>query len=172
MRRRTLLWAAIAVAIAACGPAPQPTLVTASVAPSPAIARTGPISPPVDDGLEPVSLTHLSAGAKEALTLCVREGEIGLVAGMAELASARDVPRYGWFFGKPPELQTDAPAWVVQFAGDVPGRYGTDHDPTCVVINGVRTVFGTGGHTNLDGKRQARSDMARAPDLALPPLLP
>jgi hypothetical protein len=133
---------------------------------------TTPGDAPVDARLEPISLTHLSVEAKEALRLCVREGEIPLVSGMAELASARDVPRYGWFFGKPPELQTDAPAWVVQFDGDVAARTATLHDPTCVVIDGVRTLFGTGGVTSLDGRTERRSELAVAPELSLPPLMP
>lgn len=128
--------------------------------------------PPVDGRLVPVSLTRLSPDAKEALKLCVRDDEMDLVAGMAEVPSARDVPRYGWFFGNPPEFDTDAPAWVVQIDGDLVTRNGTYNDPTCVVIEGVRSFFLTGGSTNIAGEKRPRSVLAIAPEFALPPVQP
>jgi len=173
---RILLGSVGVVTLAACSVASSggPSAGAGTEPPSQAVAGT-PVATgdaPVDARLESISLTHLSAEAKEALTLCVRAGETDLVSGMAQLASAREVPRYAWFFGKPPELETDAPAWVVQFDGDVGTRSGTLHDPTCVVIDGVRTLFGTGGATRLDGRIEPRSELAKAPELALPPLMP
>jgi hypothetical protein len=177
MRRRLLLLVACAASVAACSVATSAdrSSFSASVTPVTVAAPTGVASvgeARVDDSLAPVSLSHPSDDAKEALRLCVGDKE-KLVAGMALLKSAREVPRYGWWFGNPPELDTDAPAWVVQFAGDLPRRNGgTLHDPTCVVIDGVNWMFATGGSSAADGKVEPRSDLAKPPEALLPPVQP
>jgi len=128
-------------------------------------------APPVDQTLTALSLSNLPKEAAEVLELCLGDRP-DRVGGMAQVDAARDVPKYAWFWGEPPELATDDPAWVVQIAGDLTGRNGTYHDPTCVVINGERFIFVTGGMKTIDGHEEPRSLDARPPVLALPPLRP
>jgi hypothetical protein len=173
MTRQAILLSVFVLALAACSAAARSaSTVPVSNAAADVVAISAPADPPIDRSLRPISLSSMSGGDKDAFTRCVREGEEKLVAGMALLSSAREVPRYGWWFGNSPELQTDIPAWVVQFAGDVPSRFGIYHDPTCVVIDGVESFFVTNGMTALDGTKTERSELAKPPELRLPPLEP
>jgi hypothetical protein len=169
---RTILFSSLAVVVLwACTTVGAPSRAKdepgAQLAPTASAAG----APPVDQTLTALSLGNIPKEAAEVLELCVGDRP-DLVGGMAQVDHARDVPKYAWFWGEPPELATDDPAWVVQIAGDLPGRNGTYHDPTCVVINGERFVFVTGGMTTIDGHDEPRSPDARPPVLALPPLSP
>ena len=173
MKRTSVLVLVGVLTMAACS---QPAAPAPLPSPDQSVVPEGPATtvnePPVDSTLMPVSLSKASEEASTALHLCVTEGQEKLVGGMAQVPSAQDVPRYGWFYGSPPELETDAPAWVVQYQGDMASRLGTLHDPTCVVIDGRRTIFATGGYTNPQGVLRERSKLAIPPQLALPPLEP
>ena len=171
MRPHLVLTGLAIVSLAACSVAS--TGGGPSVAPSaePGAAATS-TTPLAEAGVEAISLAHLTTEAKDVLSQCVRDEDIKLVSGMAKLASAREVPRYGWFGGDEVELMTDVPAWVIQYDGDLSVRGVIYHDPTCVVIDGVRYLFLTGGATDPEGKTMARSERAKAPERTLPPLLP
>ena len=136
MWRRALVVMLAALTIEACSASPG----VASGPAEPATAR--PAQPalgmpdvPVDPTLKAVSRTNPPADAKEALNLCVREGELDNVVGMAQLP-ARDVHRFSLTNGKEPELQTDTLVWAIQFKGTFFSRGGADViDPLCVVID-------------------------------------
>jgi hypothetical protein len=176
-----VLAAAVVVVGAAVvmGSRPRPSdLASASPTPpagSPSeIAATGL---PVDTSIEPVSLSHPSPEAAEALRICqVNEG-IGAdqVSGMGRIPHARDAFRYVPLTGLEPEIQTDAPAWIVTFTGEVPMPKSGEIwiDPTCIVVGGGGGMYATGpveitsSHVTVTpppGNQQ--------PDLALPPPLP
>lgn len=171
MRRTVLLSSLVLVVLWACtteGASSQAEGERpAEITPNPGAAG----APPVDQTLTALSLSNLPKEAAEVLELCVGDSP-DLVGGMAQVDPARDVPKYAWFWGEPPELATDDSAWVIQIAGDLTGRNGTYHDPTCVVINGERFIFVTGGMTTIDGQEEPRSPDARPPVLTLPPLRP
>lgn len=61
---------------------------------------------------------------------------------MGLVAHAKDVPRYIRAFGTEPELQSDSPAWVVQFKGRIdmgPGDWADN--PVCLVVSGQPPVW-------------------------------
>jgi hypothetical protein len=91
---------------------------------------------------------------------------------MGFVSRARDVPKYAPIVA--PELQSDQPAWVVQFGGDVfnPRTGTTLKAPTCVVISGVSYVFGTGLLVHADGQTETPIPPSQPPILALPTLAP
>ncbi len=122
---------------------------------------------PVDPNLSAVSLANPSAEAKAAMDLCVRAGDT--VAGMAYLDSARDVRKYMLTNGNEPELQTDKPAWIIQFSGAWTFRNWTAYNPVCVVVDGVRMIFAPYG-TAADGPAWSPPADFVWPTVALPPL--
>ena len=124
---------------------------------------------PVDPALAAVSRSSPEADARTALKLCVREGDV--VAGMAHLASARDVHKYMLTNGREPELQVDEPVWMVQLAGEVSFRGRTLYNPVCVVINGEPLVFAPYG-SKADGPSWAPPADFVLPVVALPALAP
>lgn len=174
MRWNVVLLGVSILALTGCTAAAQstPSTAPASTAAPKEVVAAPAADPPIDTSLRAISLSSMADDAKEAFAQCVGDGDEKLVAGMALLPSAREVPRYGWWFGKPPELQTDSQAWVIQFGGDVSTRFGIYHDPTCVVIDGVGTFYNTNGATRPDGKKTERSELAKPPELRLPPLEP
>lgn len=127
--------------------------------------------------LAAVSLSQPSAGAQSAIELCHVSAWAAAVRGMAEVPSARDLPLYVPLTGREPEIQTDQPAWVVAFGGEVAlwTRSGAGairaKDPTCVVIDGWRTWYLTGGWSDATGALYTPMPAAE-PVLTLPALLP
>lgn len=132
---------------------------------------------PVDASIEPVSLSDPSSEAADALRICQVADNIGadMVSGMGRIDHARDAVRYASLTGVEPEIQTDAPAWIVTFKGEVPMPMSGETwiDPTCIVVGGDGGFYATGPVkilssdvtvTPLPGKQK--------PGLALPPLLP
>ncbi len=83
---------------------------------------------------------------------------------------AIDVPRYTYLWGIEPEIQTDAPAWVIQFNGKIALRRGWAIDPVCVVIDG--TPFTYAPKQYFDGSKVVTPSNPSKPTLALPPLAP
>jgi hypothetical protein len=136
---------------------------------------------PVDDSLQAVSISNPGADAAKALELCgVADlhdaqstppnsaiADYGQVAGMALVGSARNVGRYMPTYGTEPELQTDQPAWVIQFKGPIFTRGGMRPNLTCVVIGNSHILydaFGDNAATPAPG--------VKPPSLALPSLTP
>jgi hypothetical protein len=126
---------------------------------------------PVDPALTPVSRSNPGPEAKAALELCVRPDELALVVGMALLPSAREVGRYMLSNGKEPELQDDAPVWLVQLEGPVTYRFGTVFHPTCMVKKGEPTLFMAYGGSQDGATWTPPVDFTPA-TRALPPLAP
>lgn len=123
---------------------------------------------PLDTNLVPVSRSNPSPEAKTALELCVRPGDE--VAGMARLASARDVQKYMLTNGREPELQVGVPVWVVQLRGAITYPFGTVLNPVCVVKDGDATIYLPYGSADASGWSPP-SDFV-GPRFALPPLAP
>jgi hypothetical protein len=136
-----------------------------------------PTGLPVDPSIEPVSLAHPSPESAEALRICqVNEG-IGAdqVSGMGRIDHARNAIRYVPLTGREPEIQTDAPAWIVTFTGEVPMPKSGEIwiDPTCIVVGGGGGIYATGPVENSSTHLTVTPLPAiQQPDLALPPLLP
>jgi hypothetical protein len=105
------------------------------------------LSVPVDQSIEPVSLSNPSLDAAEALEICHVLDLHGVekVSGMGRIEDAQAV-LYAALTGKEPEIDTDAPAWLITFRGEVP--MPTLHemwiDPTCVVVNHDGGIYATG----------------------------
>ncbi|MBA3779535.1 MAG: hypothetical protein H0X16_09615, partial [Chloroflexi bacterium] len=167
----TLLVGAVFVAIVVRGTAvppdrgamPAATEIASSVASgtaaatsSPAIAAATegvPTKPPVDGSLEPISLRNPSAEVADVLRMCWAGDPAtqAKIVGMALIPSAREAPDYVSLTGMEPEIQTDSPAWVIDFRGDVGTRVGSLINPICVVVDGETSLFGTGGR-KVEGK--------------------
>lgn len=125
---------------------------------------------PVDASLVAVSRSTPSAEAEEALNLCVRPQDYAAVAGMARLANGGEVKKYMLTNGAEPELEVDAPVWMVQLKGPIHYRWGTPFNPVCVVIDGVPTIYVPYGSVERPDT-PAPPDFV-APKLALPPMVP
>ncbi len=76
--------------------------------------------------------------------------------------------------GREPELATDAPAWIVQFEGELRlDPFLVWIDPTCVVVDDKRLYVGTGPVRDLSsGVTMTPPPISEGPDRALPPLQP
>lgn len=185
----------LGVLVLACTAAPGQSISTAATSDS---AKPDPSSPvpaspisvasagssgtplterPVDPSVEPVSLTHPSSEAADALQICQISDTIGanLVSGMGRINHARDAVRYAWLTGVEPEIQTDAPAWIATFKGEVPMPMNGEIwvDPTCIVVSGDGGFYATGPVKILSSDVTVTPLPAKQkPDLALPPLLP
>ena len=128
---------------------------------------------PVDPAIAPVSRSDPGSEAREALEKCgVRDAKgLDAVAGMGLVPKARDAVKYTRLFGTEPEINVDAPAWVIQMSGRV--DWGTEwaNNPVCVVIAGEQYFFITEaygeGSTITVPKR-----IAPDPEVSLPSLAP
>ena len=118
-----------------------------------------------------------SSEATDALRICQVLDNIGAdkVSGMGEIGHARDAVRYVWLTGAEPEIQSDAPAWIVTFRGEVPMPMSGEIwiDPTCIVVGGDGGLYSTGPvkHPSM-GVTSTPLPAKQKPDLALPPLQP
>ncbi len=193
-----------AVAVVGCSAPPEPTRPSTAdlgdlVSPSPASAPSSagttndpegsgsatppPVRPlpsaPIDGTIEPVSRSNPDPAAADALKGCGvdRPPRLDSVVGMGRVQRARDIPRYARMFGTEPELQTDAPAWVVQLAGRIEyAGYWADN-PVCVVIGNQHWTFAPeayGGPNAETGQEGFNPNPSIAPDppFRLPPLEP
>ena len=132
---------------------------------------------PIDPTVAPVSLSNPPADAARAFEVCLvpeivsRYGSAA-ITGLGRIEHASDAPRYARLSARNPELQSDRPAWVVQFRGDIrlPGGL-TYLDPTCIVVDGGDGgFFGTGGvRDSVSGAVSTPLPDASTPELALPP---
>ncbi len=130
------------------------TAAPPSEAPPTSATTQSPGTPPVDESLEPVSLRNPSAEVVDILQKCGAGDPAtqAKIVGMALIPSARDAPDYVALTGVEPEIQTDSPAWVIEFRGDVSIRVGIVTDPVCVVVDGEASLFATGGSKKADGE--------------------
>lgn len=185
---RRLVLVVSGILVAACAAPPPNTTGIAASSPSPVERTTLPsgassASPgaatvlPIDPSVEPVALSALSPEAASVLQICQVLDNIGTdrVAGMGKIDHARDAVHYAWLTGLEPEIQTDAPAWVVAFKGEVPMPMSGEVwvDPTCIVVDGDGGFYATGPVRILASGVTVTPPPARVkPDRALPPLLP
>jgi hypothetical protein len=160
-----LIWAA-----GCAGPVPSPSATS---------EREGlrPIAPDI----VPVSKSHPSVEAQEALDECYitdfkhtgfRTLGLDSVAGMGEVVPARDAPLYVPLVGIEPEIQTDGPAWLIETKGVVTLALApTMRNPTCVVVRGVSSWYATDAYSEGNGWVTARP-VPLPPSFRLPPLAP
>jgi hypothetical protein len=131
----------------------------------------------VDNNIEPVVLTNPSADAAIAIRLCGVEDRADQVVGMGRVTPGRSAPNYVPLTGREPEIDTDEPAWVVEFAGEL--RFFTRSnagvvtatDPVCVVVAGEPYWFLTGPFRTAQGDMTIPAGPETTPSLALPPLI-
>jgi hypothetical protein len=183
----TLLGILAAACTANPGQLASSSAKSASTAPSPRASSSAnalaspaarPVTElPVDASIEPVSLSDPSSEAADALRICQVGDTIGseMVSGMGRIDHARDAVRYVSLTGLEPEIQTDAPAWIVTFKGEVPMPKSGEiwADPTCIVVKGDGGFYATGPVKILASAVTVTPLPAKQkPDLALPPLLP
>lgn len=134
------------------------------------------VEPATTTSVEPVSLSHPSPEAADALRIC-QVDTIGAdkVSGMGRIPAARDAVRYVPLTGLEPEIQTDDPAWIVSFHGEVPMPKSGEVwiDPTCIVVGGDGGLYATGPVENTSSHITVTPLPAvQQPDLVLPALLP
>lgn len=175
-RRALTLAIAAAALVGGCARAGAPTDVTPTPAPPVTATPTSEATPPPGSAIAPVSRSNPTSEQAEIIQLCLNEIiAIEQVDRMGLVPSARDLPRYVPLTGREPQIQTDAPAWVIQFKGEIPMLLAGEVwiDPICVVINGERGYFATGPVRNLDtGALHTPEVPANPPDRALPTLAP
>jgi hypothetical protein len=146
---------------------------------------TGTIDTPsvtaVDPAVEPVSLSSPPPQAARTFELCLIRGWVDrngpdVIAGMGRIDHATDAFHYVRLTQTEPELQSDRPAWIVSFRGDIRMAWSNTIyvNPACIVVNG-----GDGGFFGNGGVRQLGSEAPRLPpivpvepDRALPAPLP
>ena len=152
------------------------TLTSApSVVPETSVAFTAaPVGPPVDPSVAPVSRSHPSVDAQQALTVCqVVTIGIDKITGMGLISAANRAPEYAPLTGLEPEIASDASAWMVQFSGEVPQPMSGETwiDPVCVVISGYGGFNATGPVILKSGELWTPAP-GNTPRYALPPLAP
>lgn len=138
-----------------------------------------PFSLPVDADIAPISLANPPADAARAFELCRihdwvdRKGP-EVIAGIGRIDRAREAVHYARLTGLEPEIQSESPAWMAQFRGEIRVDWELAFiDPTCIVVGGDGGFFGTGP------VKQVGSDVTitpqpvkQEPDRALPPPQP
>jgi hypothetical protein len=146
---------------------------TPALTESPPPPSSTPDNRPVDPNLKPVSLSHPSAGAKEALTLCGVTSRPELISGMAYLEDARDVVKYVPFVVvEESDLNEGHPIWIISIKGEVQLRSGKVLDPTCIEWQGVQSWYVTGGAWDRYDAFFTAPPVPNPPTLRLPPLRP
>jgi hypothetical protein len=133
----------------------------------------------VDSRVEPISLANPPAAAATAFEICrvgdwvARYGP-EVISGAGRIDRARDAVRYVPLTGREPEIQTDDPAWIIQFRGEIRVDWSLVFtDPVCIVVDGTGGFHGT-GPVRVVGTDAVITPqpVAFLPDLALPPPLP
>jgi hypothetical protein len=128
-----------------------------------------------------VSLSHPPADAARAFELCSVRGwveakGIDVIRGIGRIDHADEAFHYARLTGNEPELQSDKPAWIVQFRGDI--RMAMSNivyvDPVCIVVDGGDGGFFTTGTVREVGSGVVRTPqpVPMEPDRALPPPQP
>lgn len=136
-----------------------------------------PTGRPIDPAITPVSVSDPFSAAGRALRDCLADQYLGPIAitGIGRIPHARDAVRYVPLTGLEPEIQTDDPAWIITYSGEVPMLKGGEDwiDPTCIVVAGHGGFYATGPVRNLgSGVVTAPVPPLVEPDLVLPSPLP
>ena len=132
-------------------------------------------TPGTSGDLPPVSISNPSEGARDAFAKCHVGDQypIESVAGMAQVPSARDLFHYVPLTGREREFKVDRPAWVIQFHGDLPDRFGLMTDPVCIVMADTFGFYGVGDSKDWQGHLLATPEPPLVPaDRTLPSLVP
>ena len=154
-------------------------VVGAALLRSGSAVNPGEVGSPVPSlaALEQVSLSNPTGEERDVMLQCRVLEYPDQVVGMAKVPNASDLPLYVRLTGNEPEIQTDKPAWVVSFGGEVRiptvSQAGiiTATTPTCVIVDGVRSWFLTGPSVDSLGER--REPITETdPPLKLPGLAP
>jgi hypothetical protein len=126
----------------------------------------------VDPSVAQVSLSNPSPDAQQALDLCnAKQYGLDKVARIGLIARAHDAIHYVPLQGIEPEIQTDSPAFIIQFQGEIPQpMYNGETwiDPICVVIDGESGFYATGPRLLADGRTIAPDPVPLRPDRLLP----
>lgn len=146
-------------------------------------SKGGGVIPPTPSPVQilAVSATSQAADQMQATDACwITDSAHQLVAsfgfkglkGAAKVTPARAVPEFVPLFGTEPEIQTDEPAWVFAFEGQMvlPPNI-VERDPTCVVVNGDATWYSTGA-SYIDGQWVEASAPPTLPSRQLPTIQP
>ena len=126
--------------------------------------------------ISPVSISNPNRGAKDAFEKC-HIGDmipIEMVAGMGQVALAKDLLHYVPLTGREPPSQEESPAWVIQIQGEVQQR-GNEIwiDPTCIVTANDFGFYATGPVANTQTGEVLEPEPPSKPrDRTLPPLVP
>jgi hypothetical protein len=96
------------------------------------------------------------------------------VAGMGQIPAASRARDYAPLTGLEPELQVDQPAWMVQFAGEVPQAFSGETwiDPICVEVDGKAGFYATGPVRTAAGALHTPRPVPIQPKYSLPSLMP
>jgi hypothetical protein len=173
MSPRVLACAFVSLMLAACtagGGAVVTTIPEPKPTPSMAVVPTLPTG-----DLAPVSISKPSPGAKDAFAKCHVGDQYAMeqVAAMAQVPSARDLFHYVPLTGREPEFKSDSPAWVIQFRGDIPMRFGLWTDPVCIVTPDDFGFYAAGPSKDYGSDSvETPEPPPTPPDRSLPPLIP
>ena len=149
-------------------------ITTTDPATIPAVSSPPPARP-VDPSIQPVSRSSPGPDAQAALDACnVDSLGDGTIAGMGLVPEANQVRNYAPLTGREPELQSAAPAWMIQFSGDIPQLLAGEvwRDPICVVIDGSPGWYATGDVIVSSGAVVSPEPVAKPPIYSLPSLVP
>jgi hypothetical protein len=145
-----------------------------------AVALQGGAGPNQLPGVTAVSLSSTSGDAAAGILACGVRKYAANIQGMGIVASARTLPQFVRLTGREPEIQSDAPVFVVEFTGPLrlPLRGGVGSaayrdidNATCAVIDGWPIWYATGSWVDSLGNRGA-PEQAPMPDKSLPTPLP
>ena len=170
---RSVKWAALAIALLLLALAVALTVFDIRLGPGDGrILR--PTTSPTSDVL-PVSISNPGEGALDAFAKCHVGDQFSIeqVAGMGQVSSATDLFHYVPLTGREPEFKADNPAWVIQFRGELPMRFGLWTDPVCIVTADHFGYYATGASKDYNSdKVMTPEPPPTPPDRSLPPLLP
>src|SRR6266566_8743257 len=120
----------------------------------PPARSASPVERPVDPSIQPVSKSKPSADAAAALKACgataSHPDRLAAIDGVGFVPHAIDVPNYTYLWGTEPEINTDHPAWVVQFKGKINLDAFWAIDPVCVSVDGRTHMFSPGPYGSGD----------------------
>ncbi len=147
-----------------------------STFPDPTPTSSMAVVPTLPTGdLAPVSISKPSPGAKDTIAKCHIGDQYAIeqVAGMGQVPSARDLFHYVPLTGREREFKADVPAWVIQFRGDIPMRFGLWTDPVCIVTPDYFGFYAIGPSQNYGSDKVVTPEPPPTPpDRSLPPLIP
>jgi hypothetical protein len=126
-----------------------------------------------------VSLSAPTSQAEAGIKACGVRAHATQIHGIGILARARLLPEYVPLTGREPEIQSDSPAFVVQFTGRIrlwdragpeSAPFTDSEDATCVMLDEWPTWYVTGPWFDSDGRHAP--EPAPMMDKTLPAPLP